>query len=208
MEEVYGMIVLSEETSLRYLGLEAKTKATNKLVNVMIIAGERGILRVIRFEMIGKDITTFKCEIIQTIEVSNISITANTSNLENNQEIESLRKIVGLHYRPLVGEVIAVSGDHNLYLYSIITNNMKDSLATLQQKKQFVGFNDDILDILWMPALKDSNDDNILENDISNCKFGVITNSSQIKVFNSSFHCILMDGHEDIVLAIDVTPDG
>ena len=36
----------------------------------------------------------------------------------------------------------------------------------------------------------------------------VITNSSQIRLVDDSFSCTALDGHTDIVLAADVSPDG
>ena len=36
----------------------------------------------------------------------------------------------------------------------------------------------------------------------------VITNSSQIRLVDDTFSCTALDGHTDIVLAADVSPDG
>jgi hypothetical protein len=90
----------------------------------------------------------------------------------------------------------------------------------LQKKRQFVGFNDDILDLIWIPQPRSEDQDTDIKDTEGeaavaeipaaeiNYKLAVITNSSQIKVFNQNFEAELMDGHEDIVLAGDVTPDG
>ena len=88
-----------------------------------------------------------------------------------------------------------------------------------------MGYNDDILDMIWIPTIDDStnqqqsnmdiDDDNndhdpdeIIEKPIDKFDIVIITNSSQIKIMNQDFNYQLLDGHTDIVLAGDVTPDG
>lgn len=94
--------------------------------------------------------------------------------------------------------------------------------SKLQRKRQFVGFDDDILDLIWIPQSSPPEDHDIATDTESlinpsptesqaveiNYKLVTITNSSQIKIFNQDFEVELMDGHDDIVLAGDVTPDG
>lgn len=81
----------------------------------------------------------------------------------------------------------------------------------MNKQKQFVGFNDDILDILWLPNTNKTSDvSDIAEKQKRENEFhlAVITNSPQIKIFNQNFDVELLDGHDDIVLSADGTADG
>ena len=42
----------------------------------------------------------------------------------------------------------------------------------------------------------------------SNYALGLITNSNQVRIMDSNFNFLSLNGHTDIVLAIDITPDG
>ncbi|XP_054707818.1 transducin beta-like protein 3 [Uloborus diversus] len=81
-------------------------------------------------------------------------------------------------------EAIAVTTfDHNIILYS---------LSNFSLKKQFVGYNDDILSIKFLGEGE---------------KLAVATNSTHIKILDfPSFNCRVLKGHLDIVLALDVFP--
>ena len=95
--------------------------------------------------------------------------------------------------------------------------------------RQVSGCNDDILDILVIPQpegslpLTETTSDRIADNNsisqsivegnrqnATEKKFllAIITNSSQIRLVDESFSCTPLDGHTDIVLAADVSPDG
>ena len=87
------------------------------------------------------------------------------------------------------------------------TEDVRDDNSFLMENRLFIGFNDDILDILWIPStaepvLDDHGDE------LENFSLAMITNSSQIKIMNNDFTALLLTGHSDIVLAADVSPDG
>ena len=75
------------------------------------------------------------------------------------------------------------------------------------EDRQFIGFNDDILDVVWIPssAEPEYDADGV---DVSDFSLAVISNSTQIKIMNRDFTSKLLSGHSDIVLAIDMAPDG
>lgn len=74
--------------------------------------------------------------------------------------------------------------EHNIMLYS---------LENFSIKKQFVGYNDDILSMQFLGS--------------SDSHLAVATNSSQIKVFEfPNFSCQLLKGHLDIVMTVNVFP--
>jgi hypothetical protein len=94
-----------------------------------------------------------------------------------------------------------------------------------------IGANDDILDLALLPSFSSSSydqkdDDDISaekdetqkdaivssneEDDGSNVKFrvAVITNSNEVRIMNEGFSCRSLNGHTDIVLSVDASPDG
>ncbi len=88
------------------------------------------------------------------------------------------------------GRIIAVSEDHNFFVL-----NATRGLPTW---KLIVGFNDEIIDI---KAITIGNK--------GCCKIAVATNSPQVRLFDlNTFSADMLDGHKDIVLALDVSPDG
>ncbi len=88
------------------------------------------------------------------------------------------------------GRIIAVSEDHNFVILS--------ATLGLPTWKLIIGFNDEILDMKTIPAEKKRC-----------CKVAVATNSPQVRLFDlKTFSAELLDGHKDIVLALDVSPDG
>lgn len=80
----------------------------------------------------------------------------------------------------------------------------------LRRSRQIVGFNDDILDIKFRGVFTETTDDaGQLHEAVVNDHIVVATNSPQVRMFDlSRFGCTAFDGHDDIVLAIDVSPDG
>ncbi|XP_042294532.1 transducin beta-like protein 3 [Sceloporus undulatus] len=87
---------------------------------------------------------------------------------------------------PVKSEVVAVNAEHNISMYSA---------ETLELKKQFSGYNGEVLDVRFLGP-KDSH-------------IVVATNSPQLKVFElSSSHCQVLYGHTDTVLGLDVFRKG
>lgn len=78
--------------------------------------------------------------------------------------------------------IAIVTADHNILLYSF---------DGLKQVKQFVGYNDEILDMKFLG----SSDHHVV----------VATNSNQVRLYNlTTMDCQLLAGHSDIVLCLDV----
>ncbi|XP_066262557.1 transducin beta-like protein 3 [Euwallacea similis] len=92
--------------------------------------------------------------------------------------------VMYLLYNADSGSIAVVSAEHNIVIYHL------KSFACL---KQFVGFSDDILDIVLLGK--------------DNSHFAVATNSADIKLYdNASMNCQLVKGHEDLVLSLAVCP--
>ncbi|XP_030434307.1 transducin beta-like protein 3 isoform X1 [Gopherus evgoodei] len=87
---------------------------------------------------------------------------------------------------PGKNEIATVTAEHNIIFYDA---------QTLQLRKQFAGYNDEVLDVRFLgPA-----DSHIV----------VATNSPQLKVFElATSHCQILYGHTDTVLALDVFRKG
>ena len=64
--------------------------------------------------------------------------------------------------------------------------------------KQVVGNFDDILDLVLIPS----------DTENSDLSVAVISNSNQVRIMDDSFASSPLDGHTDIVLAADASPDG
>ncbi|XP_039211517.1 transducin beta-like protein 3 [Crotalus tigris] len=87
---------------------------------------------------------------------------------------------------PTKSELVSVNVDRNICLYDA---------QTLELKKQFSGYNGEVLDVRFLGP-KDSH-------------IVVATNSPQLKIFElSSSNCQILPGHSDIVLALDVFRKG
>lgn len=69
----------------------------------------------------------------------------------------------------------------------------------LANARQLIGNFDDILDMVVIPP--ENHED-------SKLKFAVVSNSSQVRIMNDVFTSSPLEGHTDIVLAADSSPDG
>jgi hypothetical protein len=74
----------------------------------------------------------------------------------------------------------------------------------LRSNKQLIGNYDDILDMVVLPRLDGTANDDCEEG----VRLAVITNSNQVRVVDENFCSRPLDGHTDIVLAVDCSPDG
>ncbi|KAG5188335.1 hypothetical protein JKP88DRAFT_267609 [Tribonema minus] len=89
-------------------------------------------------------------------------------------------------------ELVAVTDDHN---FRILQTDQK-----LRTAKLIVGYNDEIIDIKSIPSPGQESCER---------RIAVATNSPQIRIFDvDTFSATLLDGHADVVLALDVSPDG
>ncbi|KAI9907480.1 hypothetical protein PsorP6_003609 [Peronosclerospora sorghi] len=87
--------------------------------------------------------------------------------------------------------VMVVSSDHNILVFD----------EHLARRTQIIGYNDDILNLKYIPKA-----------DLSGAPSDVLvvaTNSEQIRLLNrNTLSCELLSGHTDIVMALAVSPDG
>ncbi|KAF9074899.1 U3 small nucleolar RNA-associated protein [Rhodocollybia butyracea] len=98
---------------------------------------------------------------------------------------EEQRQIVHGIYLPETSSIISVHADQNILFHS---------LATRQLSRQLIGFNDEIVDITFLSPNQGLRDTH----------FALATNSSLIRVYSSkTLDARLLEGHTDIVLALD-----
>ncbi|XP_041063248.1 transducin beta-like protein 3 isoform X1 [Carcharodon carcharias] len=87
---------------------------------------------------------------------------------------------------PATRKLTTVTAEHNILSYD---------LCTLKLERQFVGYNDEVLDVKFLGPT----DTHIV----------VATNSPQLKVFElATLNCQILYGHTDTVLALDVFKQG
>ncbi|XP_033631060.1 transducin beta-like protein 3 [Asterias rubens] len=143
-----------------------------------ITAGSQGLLKV-------WDASTAKCVFTQQRQLPDLP------QPEGQSEGKGHDQPMGSHINQAMfcgalGVLAVVTYDHNILLFSV-----KD----FELNKQFVGYNDEILDLCFMG-----------ENDTH---IAVATNSEQLRVFElSSLSCQILPGHTDIVLALKVFKNG
>jgi len=204
MEELEGVILLNEAHSALLLG-SAASKSKGVRQHVLVTAGAAGVLKFFKVSMAGSA-ESFEISALLHFPLSSaarygIADTAVTS--RNTAEAESLSGVSSLHYLPLTGEVLSVTKDYNLCAYSIaafVQQLAKGSNERLEPSKLLIGSQGEILDMALIPNSSDASG--------SGFKLALVTNSTQVRIINERFSCSLLEGHKDIVLCVDVSPDG
>ncbi|XP_072549538.1 transducin beta-like protein 3 [Salminus brasiliensis] len=132
-----------------------------------VTAGTKGVLRV-------WESSSARCVFTQTLPSAPIS--------DPEQADGDPLSLVYCLPMPLSNRLATVTAEHNILLYQ---------LPSLSVQQQFVGYNDDILDVRFLGK----DDTHIV----------VATNSSQLKVFElATSSCQILYGHTDTVLSLDV----
>uniref|UniRef100_A0A3Q3BNA9 Transducin beta like 3 n=1 Tax=Kryptolebias marmoratus TaxID=37003 RepID=A0A3Q3BNA9_KRYMA len=160
-EAVEGVVVLPENTDLSQIGVRTKDLH-------FITAGSKGVLRV-------WEASTARCVYTQTLSSTSTSVS------EEDEENNPL-SLTYLFHLPTSSRLATVTAEHNILFYQL------PELTTLQQ---FVGYNDEVLDVKFLGK----GDTHIV----------VATNSCQLKVFELLTNsCQILYGHTDTVLTLDV----
>jgi WD40 repeat protein len=91
------------------------------------------------------------------------------------------------------------SVSHSLSIHGK-TNNL--TVPKLASTKLLIGNHGDILDILKIPSSPSSSSGEL------QFKVALVSNSHQLRILNEHLSCQILDGHQDIILSVDVSPDG
>lgn len=67
-----------------------------------------------------------------------------------------------------------------------------------------IGSQGEILDMALIPRRDASSS----SSSGSGFQLALITNSTQVRILDEKFNCAVLEGHRDIVLCVDATPDG
>ena len=98
-------------------------------------------------------------------------------------------------YLPHNSSIISVHGDQNIIFHSLSTGSLS---------RQFIGYNDEIVDVTYLSYK--SSTDTPLQRD---SHIALATNSSLIRIYSlKSFDARLLEGHSEIVLALDRSANG
>lgn len=161
-EAVEGVVLLPEKDNFTEIGV------TNKGLH-FITAGSKGVLRV-------WESSTARCVYTQALP-STLSSSDDCEEKEDNP-----RSLTYLLHLPASSRIATVTAEHNILLYQ---------LPALTTQQQFVGYNDEVLDVKFLGKA----DSHIV----------VATNSCQLKVFELQTNsCQILYGHTDTVLSLDV----
>ncbi|TWW69934.1 transducin beta-like protein 3 [Takifugu flavidus] len=170
-EAVEGVIFLPENQDFSQIGVK------NPKLH-FVTAGSKGILRV-------WDPNTARCVFSQTLGTVSVKKDDEEGEEEEKKD-DNPRSLTHLLLLPASSRLATVTAEHNIMLYQLA------GLATLQQ---FVGYNDEVLDVKFLGK----DDSHIV----------VATNSCQLKVFELLTNsCQILYGHTDTVLSLDVFRKG
>ncbi|KAM8798534.1 transducin beta-like protein 3 [Eudromia elegans] len=134
-----------------------------------LTAGSKGVLKI-------WEAATAACVFTQAVPFEPVE----------SKEEASERSLTHCMFVPGRNQFVTVSMEHNIVLYDA---------QTLQLRKQFAGYNDEVLDVKFLGP----GDSHIV----------VATNSPQLKVFElATSHCQILYGHTETVLALDVFRKG
>lgn len=156
-------------------------------------AGDKGLLRHWRVSVTG---TIDKMFVLQPVRY--VSMTAllgpgraapSVGVADTDVDAKVSHQVSRLLLRSSRGELVAVTQDHNLVVVDI---------ASLSRLKTLTGFNDEIIDIKYIPG-----------GVAGRRTAAVATNSDQLRLVDvESFSTRLLDGHSAVVLFVDPSPDG
>lgn len=166
-EAVEGVVLLPENQDFSQIGVKSSDLH-------FITAGSKGVLRV-------WEASTARCVYTEALPSSTTPVSE-----EGEEEEGNPRSLTYLLHLCASSRLATVTAEHNIVLYE---------LPGLTKQQQFVGYNDEVLDVKFLGK----GDSHIV----------VATNSCQLKVFELLTNsCQILYGHTDTVLSLDVFKKG
>ncbi|KAJ8523283.1 hypothetical protein ONZ45_g255 [Pleurotus djamor] len=126
-------------------------------------------------------------------QIGRVSFTLAT--VQPSGDAEEQRQIVDAIYVPSTSTVVSVHADQNILFFSL-------SQRTLT--RQFIGYNDEIVDACFLSTGSSSPSSATPQKSV----VALATNSSLIRVYDSTFDARLLSGHSEIVLCLDQAFNG
>lgn len=214
MEELESVLFLSSTDSKTILTALDNIEILAGWSQVLITAGAKGVLRFYHIQMQGKDVTTFTCTALWYLPISPLS--SSEINTTLSEDMMTLKAIHSLCYQAQSHEIVAITNDFNIVGYTIdqivaygkqvltvlpepvLGGLNKISNASIRPSSLWIGHHGDILDMLTLPST-----------DTNNKMIALVTNSPQLRLlYPHTMQCEVLEGHTDIILAIDVSPTG
>lgn len=207
MEELEAVVMFTDDMSRTVLnGIvtpNPKGKKT-KLIEqqVVVTAGAQGMLRVYAFEMKGKDTSTFSITHLYNLPLSHLNTLSNVA-----KEIAALRGISSLLVNAADSRLTAITNDFNfcsfdmVQLHELVQAAKADKDIVMRPKELVVSNHGDILDMIRIPNSSEAGAG-------LNYKLALVTNSPQLRIIDEKMNCVVLEGHSDIILSADVSPDG
>ncbi|RPD82176.1 WD40 repeat-like protein [Lentinus tigrinus ALCF2SS1-7] len=124
----------------------------------------------------------------------NVLFTLGQEQGDTTEDQEEQRQIVDAIYVPSTSTIVSVHADQNILFHSLSTQTLS---------RQFIGFNDEIIDATFLsPYLPVQA--SAASSQLSDTHVALATNSSLIRVYStSSLDARLISGHSEIVLCLD-----
>mmetsp|Transcript_48422 Transcript_48422/g.95929 ORF Transcript_48422/g.95929 Transcript_48422/m.95929 type:complete len:1007 (+) Transcript_48422:70-3090(+) len=223
MEELEGVAILTAEHSAQILSAREDGQKKNKAGPplVLVTAGEAGVLKFFSFSMQGKNVDSFEISALLHFPLSAAlrqgGILGGAAGAAADKDSESLHGVASLHYLPQTGELLSVTKDYNLCFHSMSSFEQQvaqrgsvgreggEGVCRIDPSRLLIGSQGEILDMALIPQQRGESSQ-LTSN--SSFKLAMITNSTQVRIVDEKFNCVVLEGHRDIVLCVDATPDG
>lgn len=225
LEELEALVVLPPHVSKRLLDPAMKQSTIGKKeAEVLVTAGARGLLRFYRLSLQAKSVDSLEVDFLFAIPVSSLDFHRMHAISE---DMANLLGVSSLRFLSSSEELVVTTNDYNICYYSIsdlcsflsstppppcasagshsihISSSLLSSTIPTYPRaspsRLLVGNHGDILDIVSLPSSSSIPEDR---------QFVLVTNSHQLRVMNGDFSCRVLEGHHDIILSVDVSPNG
>ena len=202
MDEVEGAVFLNSQHAKALLGgaVAAKGKSRSAAsdaggtAHVLIIGGEKGVVRLYKVVLEGKNASSFACMPLCAFGVHESGLTDvlggnSTSSSSGGINSVTAQSINSIHYLQSKNQLLLSTKDSHFFSFRL-------QGSSILADRQFVGSHDDVLDISCLPEHKSPS------LGVVRARLAVATNSAVGRLMScGSSECQLLYGHSDIVLA-------
>ncbi|KAL1410896.1 U3 small nucleolar RNA-associated protein 13 [Vanrija albida] len=123
------------------------------------------------------------------LKAAEVATMKGVEGVDEDDDEDEQRGVIAVLYDATTASLVSVHADQNIIFHS---------LATFSTTRQIVGFNDDIVDTVFLSS-----------NGQESTHVALATNSSLVRIYSTSaFDARLLSGHRDMVLCLDKSADG